>query len=87
MKPLNSYIVVENDKERKKIAGGFELSSQETNNHRYQRAQVIATSDLAAEKLKEGDIVFYQKGRDFTLPIDGKERTIIRLEEVVMIDG
>ena len=80
-------MVVENDKERRKIAGDFQLSADETKNHRYQRAKVIALGPIAEPHLSVGDTVFYQKGRDFTLPINGKDRTIIRLEEVVMIDN
>jgi co-chaperonin GroES (HSP10) len=86
MKPLNNYIVVEINKERKKIAGDFQLSSTETNNHRYQRATVVAVSDMVEPYLKPGNNIFYHKGRDFTLPIKGEEKTIIRFEEVVMID-
>jgi len=86
MRVLNTFVVVENDKERKRLAGGFELSAEETKNHRYQRATVIEASATASAHLSKGDVIWYQKGRDFTLPIDGKERTIIRVEEVVAVE-
>lgn len=86
MKAINDYMVVTPLKEVPK-SGDFALSGDAAENMRHRRGELISVSKLAeGEGLKVGNIVHYDKAPSFTILIDGKEHTVIRLRDVVLVE-
>lgn len=85
MKPVNDYLVVEDIKEEVKV-GGLVMTDDLKKNERYSKAKVLSVSDLCSQSVKDGDVIYYEKGGGFKLPINGSPKTIIKLRQVVIIE-
>jgi len=84
MKPIGKYIVVKNVDEEIMTESGLVLTGDDANQMRYKKAVVIASGTEVMD-IKEGDAVYYDKGRSFTMVIDEAHCTIIREGDVVVV--
>ena len=86
MKAVNDYLIVEISKEAP-TSGGLLLSDEDKNNLRHRKATVVSSSPLCKEQgnIQEGDTVYYDKSGSFTILVDGVQKTVIRLRDVVLV--
>jgi co-chaperonin GroES (HSP10) len=83
MKPINDFIIVSDIKEQE-IVGSLQLTNEDTKHIRSQKAKVLAVSD-ELNGIEVDDLIYYERSRSFSLPIDGKIRTVIRKREVIVV--
>lgn len=85
MQPIGKYIVVSSIDEEIKTDSGIILSGEDANQFRYKKGKVIKPgTDVTV--IKEGDIVYYDKGYSFTMIIGAEQHTIIREGDVVVVE-
>lgn len=85
MQPIGKYIVVSIVDEEIKTDSGIILSGEDANQFRYRKGKVIKPgTDVTV--IKEGDVVYYDKGYSFTMIISGEQHTIIREDHVVVVE-
>ena len=85
MQPIGKYIVVSSIDEEIKTDSGIILSGEDANQFRYRKGKVVKPgTDVTV--IKEGDVVYYDKGYSFTMIISGEQNTIIREEHVVLVE-
>jgi co-chaperonin GroES (HSP10) len=85
MKPIGKYIIIEINEEEIKTESGIILSGEEANQFRYKKAVVIEPgSDVLL--IKKGDVIYYDKSHSFTMLINEKPYTIIREQDVVVVE-
>ena len=84
MKAINHYIIIENIKESKKIAGLI-MTEETDNDNRYLKAKIISTGNLV-EGLKNGDIIHYDKHAGHGISWKEKLYHVIKSMDVVLID-
>ena len=84
MKPIGKYIIVKNINEEVKTESGLILSGEDTNQLRYKRA-IVQCSGTHVANIKEGDEIYYDKGRSFTMIINDIQCTIIVEGDVVVV--
>jgi co-chaperonin GroES (HSP10) len=84
MKPIGKYIVVKNIDEEIVTESGLVLSGEDANQMRYKKATVVAPGTEVSD-IKVDDVVYYDKGRSFTMVIDEAHCTIIREGDVVVV--
>ena len=84
MKPIGKYIVVSNIDEEIVTGSGLVLSGEDVNQMRYKKAEVIASGTEVTD-IKTGDVLYYDKGRSFTMVIEEAHCTIIREGDVVVV--
>jgi len=83
MRAIGKYLVVERIKEEVKSSSGLLVSAEDANNFRYHKGLVLVPG-VDVSVIKEGDIIYYDKSRSFTLPIEGVNSTIIDESAVVI---
>lgn len=85
MLPIGKYIVISSIDEEIKTDSGIILSGDDANQFRYKKGKVVKPgTDVAA--IKEGDIIYYDKGHSFTMIIKDTQYTIIRESDVVVVE-
>ena len=85
MQPIGKYIVVSAIDEEIKTDSGIILSGEDASQFRYKKGKVIKPgTDVTV--IKEGDIVYYDKGYSFTMIIGIEQHTIIREGDVVVVE-
>lgn len=85
MQPIGKYIVVSSIDEEIKTDSGIILSGEDANQFRYKKGKVIKPgTDVTV--IKEGDVVYYDKGYSFTMIIGAEQHTIIREGDVVVVE-
>lgn len=85
MQPIGKYIVVSSIEEEVKTDSGIILSGEDTSQFRYRKGKVIKPgTDVTV--IKEGDVVYYDKGHSFTMIINNEQHTIIREIDVVVVE-
>ncbi len=85
MQPIGKYIVVSAIDEEIKTDSGIILSGEDANQFRYKKGKVIKPgTDVTV--IKEGDVVYYDKGHSFTMIIKNEQYTIIRESDVVLVE-
>jgi co-chaperonin GroES (HSP10) len=84
MKPIGKYIVVKNIDEEIVTESGLVLSGEDANQMRYKKATVVAPGTEVVD-IKVDDVVYYDKGRSFTMVINEVHCTIIREGDVVVV--
>lgn len=85
MQPIGKYIVVSAIDEEIKTDSGIILSGEDANQFRYKKGKVIK-SGTDVTVIKEGDVVYYDKGHSFTMIIKNEQYTIIRESDVVLVE-
>jgi len=84
MKAIGKYIVLNDTNEKVVSKSGIQLSAQDVDEFRYKQGVVVAPgTDVTS--IKEGDKIYYDKGRSFKMMIDGSSYTIIREDDVVVV--
>ena len=84
MKAINHYIVVQNIKEPKKVAGLI-MTEETDQDNRYLKAKIISTGNLV-EGLEDGDVVYYDKHAGHGVQYKDILYQVIRSGDVVLID-
>ena len=84
MKAINHYIIIENIKEPKKVAGLIMTDDTDSDN-RYLKAKIISTGNLV-EGLKDGEIVYYDKHAGHGISYKDKLYHVIRSMDVVLVE-
>lgn len=85
MQPIGKYIVVNNIEEEAKTDSGLILSGKDMDNFRYKKAKVKA-SGTDVTHIKPEDVIFYDKSNSFTMLIQEEQCTIIREQDVVIVE-
>lgn len=84
MQPIGKYILVKLIEEEVKTDSGLLLTSQDVNDFRYHKAQVVKPgTDVSV--IKEGDVIFYDKSHGFTMIINQEHLTVIQERDVVVV--
>lgn len=78
MKPIGKYVFVKDVKEESK---GLIVTSNEDKTKR----AVVSFIGTDIEHLSEGDEIYYEKFRGFTMRVNGELYTIIREQDVIVI--
>lgn len=84
MKPVNKYILIDPITEEVKTNSGLLLSSDDKNQFRYKKANVVETSDLV-ETIKKGDSIYYDKAQAHEVIILDKSYVVIQERDVVVV--
>lgn len=85
MQPIGKYIVVSPVEEEIKTDSGIILSGEDANQFRYKKGKVVKPgTDVTV--IKEGDVVYYDKGYSFTMIINDEHCTVIRESDVVVVE-
>jgi co-chaperonin GroES (HSP10) len=85
MQPIGKYIAVRDDHSDIKTESGILLSGEDATQLRYRRAVVIKRG-TEVQSIKDGDVVYYDKGSSFTMLIKDEQVTIIREGDVVVVE-
>lgn len=84
MQPIGKYVLVKLIDEEVKTDSGLLLTAQDVNDFRYHKAQVVKPgTDVSV--IKEGDIIFYDKGHGYTMVINQEHLTVIQERDVVVV--
>lgn len=68
-----------------KTDSGIILSGEDASQFRYKKGKVIKPgTDVTV--IKEGDVIYYDKGHSFTMIISNEQHTIIREGDVVVVE-
>ena len=84
MKAVNYYLVVENIKEPKKVAGLL-ITDELDEDNRYTKAKVASVGNLV-EGIKEKDIIYYDKHAGHSIQYEDILYYVIKVGDVVLID-
>lgn len=84
---IGDRIIVEPHKENiKESEGGLLLAEKHREDVRGRKATVIKVGLKVPENiLKEGDEIYYDRFAGFTLDLDGKLTTVVRLDDVIVV--
>lgn len=85
MKAINKYIIISPITEEMKTESGLLMTSTDTNQIRYKRAEVISPGSNV-EVIKKGDIIYYDGHAGHTMLLDEKPYTIIQERDVVVVE-
>lgn len=84
MRPIGKHIAVKKVEEEVKTSSGLLLSSKDIGDMRY--AKGVATkvgTDVSV--IKDGDTVYYEKSRSYTMIIEDEPYIIISERDVVVV--
>lgn len=81
---VGTYIIIEKNKNPEVAPSGLQFSEVETNKMRAHRATVISCGSEVSG-IEKGDDIYFDKARAFEQIIDGVERTLIRVSDVIVI--
>ena len=84
MKAIGKNVVVAKIEEEVKTESGLLLSAEDASSFRHQKAEVIMPGTDVSH-LNEGDVVYYDTSRAFTLVVNEKTVTIIQERDVVVV--
>ena len=84
MKAVNYYLVVENIKEPKKVAGLL-ITDELDEDNRYTKAKVASVGNLV-EGIKEKDIIYYDKHAGHGIEWKDKLYYVIKLADIVIVE-
>jgi co-chaperonin GroES (HSP10) len=85
MQPIGKFISAKNIDEETKTESGIILSGEHMDSQRYKRAEVIAPG-TDVHFIKTGDKIYYDKANTFTMLVDGIQCTILREQDVVIVE-
>ena len=84
MKPIGLNIVIKTIEEEIKTSSGLLLSSDDANQLRYKKGEVIKPgTDVSV--ISEGDKIYYDKRAGYTMLINNETYTIISQNDVVVV--
>lgn len=82
--PINKYIVINAIDEQIETQSGLLLSGSDNDKFRYKKGQVVKPG-TNVECVKEGDLIYYDKGAGYTMLINDIPYTIILERDVVVV--
>lgn len=84
MKPIGKHIVIKKIDEEVKTSSGLLLSSKDVGEMRYGKARVIKVgTDVSV--ISDGDVLYYDKSRSYTMVIEDESYTVISEMDVVVV--
>ncbi len=84
MKPIGKNIIIKTIEEEIKTTSGLLLSSEDTNQLRYKKAEIVKPGSQVSV-IKEGDLVYYDKRAGYTMLINDEPYTVISENDVVVV--
>lgn len=85
MHTLNNYIVVKKLSEEIKSKSGLVMSDSDLTDMRYYKGEVVM-DNADYDKVKKGDILYYDKVAGQPFRHEGEPCTIIRVSDIVMVE-
>ncbi len=85
MKAINKYIIISPITEEMKTESGLLMTSSDTKQIRYKRAEVISPGSNV-DVIMKGDIIYYDGHSGHTMLLDEKPYTIIQERDVVVVE-
>lgn len=83
---VGKHIIIETVDKEVKTDSGLLLSAEDSNNFRY-KVGIVVESGTEVSSIQNGDEVYYDKSRSYTMLINDKPYTIIREAEVVVVSN
>ena len=84
MKPIGKHIVVKKIDEEVKTSSGLLLSSKDIGDMRYGKAKAVKVgTDVSV--ISDGDVLYYDKSRSYSMIIDDESYTVISERDVVVV--
>jgi co-chaperonin GroES (HSP10) len=84
MKPIGKHIAIEKIGEQVKTASGLLLSSKDVGDMRYGKGRAVKVG-TDVEAINDGDVLYYEKSRSYTMIIEDKPYIIISERDVVVV--
>jgi|TARA_R100001244_G_scaffold121848_1_gene91506 co-chaperonin GroES (HSP10) len=86
IKPIGTYIVLNQIKEEITTDSGLVLSGADAKEIRYKKGKVVE-SGTDIDVINSGDVIYYDSraGSEYTMIIDGNHFTVINLRDVVVV--
>jgi co-chaperonin GroES (HSP10) len=84
MQAIGKYIIISIIEEEIMTDSGIILSGEDAKQFRYKKGQV-KNPGTDVSFIKEGDVIYFDKGHSFTMMIDNHQFTIIREVDVVVV--
>tara|TARA_Y100000114_G_scaffold31941_1_gene27505 strand:+ start:1618 stop:1875 length:258 start_codon:yes stop_codon:yes gene_type:complete len=84
MKAIGKFIVVEENRESYKSKGGLLLTGEDKVGMTYRKGKIKSVGDLIT-KLKEGDIIYYNKIHSHEARIEGDIYTVLQERDVAVV--
>jgi|TARA_R100000808_G_C2110859_1_gene124961 co-chaperonin GroES (HSP10) len=84
MKPIGKHIAIEKIEQEVKTSSGLLLSSKDIGDMRYAKGRAVKVgTDVSV--INDGDILYYDKSRSYTMIIEDKPYVIISERDVVVV--
>jgi len=83
MKAIGKYVVVKDLHEEITSSSGLVLSSEDTDDLRYQLSSVVASGELV-DTVGKGDSIYYDKHQGHNIRLDGELYHIILERDIVI---
>lgn len=84
MQPINKYLVINTIDEQIETNSGLLLSGSDADGMRYKKGKVVKPG-TNVDCVKEGDLIYYDKGSGYTMLIDNMPYTIILERDIVIV--
>ena len=86
-KAVGRYLIIEQlAEEDNTTESGVLLSANDINSQRHKRGKVLSVGQDVNDRLKVGDIVWYDKAGSFKLFLQGVQRTIIQEHTIAVVE-
>ena len=84
MKPIGKHIVLSKIDEEVKTSSGLLLSSKDIGDMRYAKGRAVKVgTDVSV--INDGDVLYYDKSRSYTMVIEDESYIIISERDVVVV--
>ena len=84
MKPIGKHIAIEKIGEQVKTSSGLLLSSKDVGDMRYAKGRAVKVG-TDVEVISDGDVLYYEKSRSYTMIIEDEPFVIISERDVVVV--
>jgi co-chaperonin GroES (HSP10) len=84
MKPIGKNIIITTIEGNVTTGSGILLSAEDTNHLRYKMGVVVKVG-TEVNDIKDGDTIYYDKSRSYTMLINDEQYTIIGERDVVVV--
>jgi len=85
MKPIGKYIIIDSIDEEIETESGLLLSANDQTDIRYKKGVVIEVG-TDVDVISNDDRIYYDKRAGYTMVINGRQYTIIREVDVVVVE-
>ena len=82
--PINKYVVINTIDEQIQTESGLLLTGSDNEKFRYKKGQVVRPG-TNVDCVKEGDLIYYDKGAGYTMLINDAPYTIILERDIVLV--